>query len=136
MMNQEPSEDNIKNNILKNTANTTKFVKEFDPEDIDGERMWYINQCTSADEFSKENIKKQNSELVPIRNWVVAAERYGMTFEKNQPVEPPEEEVPEPTPVRTPQRKVKITPKRPSHNVPEAHIPYEEPRYVPTGPRL
>jgi len=25
---------------------------------------------------------------VPIRNWVVAAENYGMTFEKNKPIEP------------------------------------------------
>ena len=130
-MNQEPSEENMKDKILKNTANTTKFVKDFDPEELDGERMWYVNQCTQADEFSKENIKNANSDLIPIRNWVVAAERYGMTFEKNQPIEPPEDDEP-PEPVKTPQRKVKITPKRPSQEPPI----YDEPKEQPTGPRL
>jgi hypothetical protein len=42
MMNQEPTEDNMKENILKNVNNTNKFVKEFDPEDIDGEKMFFI----------------------------------------------------------------------------------------------
>ena len=96
---------------MKNTVNTQKFVKEFDPEDIDGERMYFIRQCTTSQEYTPENIKNSNSELVPIRNWVVAAERYGMTFEKNQPIDPPEVEAPEP--IRTPKRKVVVSPKRP-----------------------
>ena len=110
MMNQEPSEANMKENLLKNVNNTNKFVKEFDPEDIDGEKMFFIKQCTSSEDYTVQNIKNSNSELVPIRNWVVAAERYGMTFDKNAPIDPPQLENPEP--VRTPQRKVKVTPKR------------------------
>ena len=60
-MNHEPSDENIKDKVLKNTVNTQKFVKEYDPEDIDGEKMYFINQCTSSQEYTPENIKNANS---------------------------------------------------------------------------
>jgi len=43
MMNVEPTEESMKNHILKNPASTIKTIKEYDPEDLDGERMYYIN---------------------------------------------------------------------------------------------
>tara|TARA_B110001450_G_C17630905_1_gene485142 strand:- start:1300 stop:1431 length:132 start_codon:yes stop_codon:yes gene_type:complete len=42
----------MKENLLKNVNNTNKFVKEFDPEDIDGEKMFFINQCTSSEDYT------------------------------------------------------------------------------------
>ena len=100
MMNVEPSEESMKTHILKNPDSTTKFVKEFDPETIDGERMYYINQCTESPDYTEAKIKNANKGLVPVRNWVVAAEKYGKTFEKNKPIVP--ETIKNPEPVRTP----------------------------------
>ena len=54
-------------------------------------------------------MSKSNRNLVPIRNWVVAAENYGMCFEKNHPIEPEEVEAPV---VKTPARKVKVSAKK------------------------
>ena len=74
-------------------------------------------------------IKNANKGLVPVRNWVVAAEKYGKTFDKNKPIVP--EVTKNPEPVRTPQRKVRVPPKK--QYVPEETLQYpeeiEEPYY-------